>query len=72
MDHKNLVSGTGDGVLLLDILMKHAKCTGCRFSKKSGISIFSRFKDGEFHLLSPEFPTIREIFPYLPNTVEKF
>jgi len=27
---KNPVSGIGDGVFILDILMKHAKCTACR------------------------------------------
>jgi hypothetical protein len=31
MDYKNLVSGTGDEVLFLDIVMKHANCPDCKF-----------------------------------------
>jgi len=31
MNHKNPVSGTGDGVLYLDIMKKHANCFDCRF-----------------------------------------
>jgi hypothetical protein len=31
MDHKNPVSGSGDGVLYLDIMKKPAKCTGCKY-----------------------------------------
>ena len=38
MDHKNPVSGTGDGVLYFDILMKPAKCTGCKNCKLHEIS----------------------------------
>ena len=36
MNHKNPVSGTGDGVSYLDIMKKHANCPDCRFGKKSG------------------------------------
>jgi hypothetical protein len=35
MNHKNPVSGTGDGVLHLDIMKKHEICFDCRFGKKS-------------------------------------
>jgi hypothetical protein len=31
MDHKNPVSGIGDGVFILDIHMKPAKGTDCRY-----------------------------------------
>ena len=31
MNHKNPVSGTGDGVLYLDIMKKYANCPDCRF-----------------------------------------
>ena len=31
MNHKNPVSGTGDGVPNLDIMKKYANCPDCRF-----------------------------------------
>jgi hypothetical protein len=34
MDHKNPVSGIGDGVFFLDIQVKHAVCAGCSYGKK--------------------------------------
>jgi hypothetical protein len=45
MDHKNPVSDTGDGVLYLDIMKKHAICFDYRFGKVHEGSISIKFYD---------------------------
>ena len=43
MDHKNPVSGTGDGVFILDIPKKHAIFFDCRFWQvRSGSKLHGR------------------------------